>query len=285
MANISAAEVKQLRDMTGLGMMDCKNALVQTEGDMEAAVAFLREKTKNLEVKKGGRAANEGAIGIHVVEDGASGAIIEVNCETDFVGKNDQFRALVYDLAYQAALSGTSDTEAFLSAQFIKDEGKTVREKIVEYMGTLGENIVVGRIATIGAQNGVLGAYVHSDGRKGALVVAEGANTEEAKVAAREIAMQAVALRAPYVNRAKVPAEVIATEKDLYRKQAAEEGKPEAMQDKIAEGRLNKFYGENTLAEQKFIKDESGKKSVADVAKSVGVTIDDFVRFEVGQAS
>ena len=135
----------------------------------------------------------------------------------------------------------------------------------------------------MGAHNGVIGSYVHSDAKKGSLIVAEGASTDEAKEVAREIAMQAVALRAPYLSREKVPSDVIESEKALYRTQAAEEGKPEAMQDKIAEGRLNKYYGENTLTEQKFIKDESGKMSVADVAKKAGVTIDDFVRYEVGQ--
>ena len=280
MANISAADVKTLRDMTNLGMMDCKRALVETDGDIEAAVQLLREKNKNIEVKVGGREANEGAIGTHVVEDGASGAIIEVNCQTDFVARNETFRALVADLAYQAALSGTSDVETFLAAQFIKDEAKTVKEKIVEGMAEVGENIVVSRIATIGAQNGVIGAYVHSDGKKGALVVAEGSSTEDAKTAAREIAMQAVALRAPYVNRQKVPADVVESEKALYVKQAADEGKPEAMQGKIAEGRMNKFYSENTLVGQKFIKDDS--QTVEQVAKGVGATIDDFVRFEVG---
>ena len=283
MATITAADVKQLREMTNLGMMDCKRALVETEGDMEAAVAYLREKNKGIDVKKADRAANEGAIGIFVVEDGRSGAIIEVNCETDFVARNDAFRELVYDLAYQAALSGDADVETFLSKPFIKDEGKSVKDKITESMSSLGENIVVGRFATVGAQNGVLGSYVHSDAKKGALIVAEGASTDEAKEVAREIAMQAVALRAPYLSRDKVPSDVIESEKALYRTQAAEEGKPEAMQDKIAEGRLNKFYGENTLTEQKFIKDESGKMSVADVAKKAGVTIDDFVRYEIGQ--
>ena len=219
-----------------------------------------------------------------MVEDGKSGAIIEVNCETDFVAKNPDYRELVYDLAYQAALSGDPDVETFLGKPFIKDEAKTVREKITEYMGKLGENIVVGRFATVGAQNGVIGSYVHSDAKKGALIVAEGASTDdEAKEVARDVAMQAVALRAPYVSRDKVPADVIESEKALYRTQAAEEGKPAAMQDKIAEGRLNKYYGENTLTEQKFIKDESGKMSVADVAKQAGVTIDDFVRYEIGQ--
>ncbi len=281
MATINAAEVKKLRDITGAGMMECKKALVETNGDIEAAVTFLREKGKTSGPKPD-RVVNEGAIGVYLVEDGASGAIIEVGCETDFVGKNDQFRELVADLARNAAMFGSSDIEALLAAKTINDDNKTVAELIAGGIGTLKENIVVKRIALLGAQNGVIGSYVHSDGRKGSLVVAEGASTEEAKTAAREVAMQAVALRAPYLNRTTVPAHVIESEKAIYRAQAAEEGKPEAMQDKIAEGRLNKYYKENTLVEQAFIKDD--KQSVQQIAKAVGVTIDNFIRFEVGQS-
>lgn len=282
MAEISAAEVKKLRDATGLGMMDCKKALVETNGDFDAAVTYLREKNKGLGEKKADREANEGAIGVYVVEDGSSGAIIEVNCETDFVGKNETFRAIVADLAYQAAYSANPDIESFLSAKYIKDESKTVREYIVEGIAAVSENIVVKRIANLGAQNGVIGSYVHTDGLKGALVVAEGATTEEAKETARAVAMQAVALRAPYLNSASVPAEVLEAEKALYKTQAAEEGKPEEMQEKIAQGRLGKYFKENTLVEQAFIRDD--KKSVQQIAKEAGVTIDAFVRFEVGVA-
>ncbi|RYX85834.1 elongation factor Ts [bacterium] len=282
MATISAADVKKLRDMTGAGMMDCKKALVETNGDIDAAITFLREKGIGGATKKADRAANEGAIGVYVAEDGASGAIIEVGCETDFVGKNESFRELVSELARNAALFGSSDIEALLEAKTLNNDAQTVRELIVEAISTIGENIVLKRIALLGAQDGVIGTYVHSDGRKGSIVVAEGASTEEAKTAAREIAMQAVALRAPYLNRASVPADVVEAEKAIYRTQAAEEGKPEAMQDKIAEGRLNKYYKENTLVEQAFIKDD--KQSVQQIAKSVGATIENFVRFEVGQA-
>jgi elongation factor Ts len=282
MANITAADVKKLRDATGLGMMDCKKALVETDNDFDQAVTYLREKNKGLGVKKGDREANEGAIGVYVVEDGASGAIIEVNCETDFVGRNETFRGIVADLAYQAAYSANSDIESFLDAKYIKDETKTVREYVVEGIAAVSENIVVKRIANLGAQNGVIGAYVHSDGLKAALVVAEGATTEEAKEVARGIAMQAVALRAPYLNSASVPAEVLEAEKTLYKTQAAEEGKPEEMQEKIAQGRLGKYFKENTLVEQAYIRDD--KKSVAQIAKAAGVTIDAFVRFEVGVA-
>lgn len=282
MATITAADVKKLRDATSAAMMDCKKALVETDGDFDAAITYLREKGMATAGKKADREANEGAIGIYVVEDGASGAIIEVNCETDFVGRNETFRELVAELARNAAMLGTTDIDAFVAAKLVNDDNKTVETFVTEGIATLGERIVVKRIALLGAQDGVLGTYVHSDGKKGAIVVAEGASSEEAKAVAREIAMQAVALRAPYLNRQSVPAEVIEAEKAIYRTQAAEEGKPEAMQDKIAEGRLNKYFKEATLTEQAFIKDD--KKSVQQIAKEVGATIENFVRFEVGQA-
>ena len=280
MANISAAEVKKLRDATGAGMMDCKKALVETDGDFEAAVTYLREKGIAGAAKKADREANEGAIGVYITEDGKTGAIIEVNCETDFVGRNEAFRALVSDLAYQAAYSGDNDVEVFLSKAFIKDEAKTVEAVLKEGIATIGENMVVNRIALVNAANGEIGSYVHSDGKKGAIVVVEGATGEAAKEAARDAAMQAVALRAPYLNRAGVPAEVLEAEKAIYRTQAAQDGKPEAMQDKIAEGRIGKFFKENTLEEQAFIKDD--KKSVGQVAKEAGAQLAQFVRFEVG---
>ncbi len=281
MATISAADVKKLRDITSAGMMECKKALVETNGDIDAAVTYLREKGMSGKPKEG-RTVNEGAIGVYIAETGDSGSIIEVGCETDFVGRNEQFRELVSDLARNAALFGSGDIEAFLGAKTVNNDEQTIEAMIKIASATIGENIVVKRIAILGAQDGVIGSYVHSDGRKGALVVAEGASTEEAKTAAREVAMQAVALRAPYLNRTSVPAHVIESEKAIYRAQAAEEGKPEAMQDKIAEGRLNKYYKENTLTEQAFIKDD--KQSVQQIAKSVGVTIDNFIRFEVGQS-
>jgi elongation factor Ts len=283
MVTITAADVKKLRDATNLGMMDCKNALVETEGDFEKAVLVLREKNKNIDLKKGGREAREGAIGIYVNEDSTVGAIVEVNCETDFVARNEAFRELVADLAYQAALSAPANIEEFLAADFIRDEGKSVKAKVTESISTLGENVVVGRIETVAAPEGVLGAYVHSDGKKAAIVVAQGKGGEAAAAAAREIAMQAVALRAPYLNRDSVPSAVIEGEKEFYRKQAAEEGKPAEMQEKIATGRLNKYFKDATLLEQAFIKDD--KKTVQQVAKDAGFVVTKFVRFEIGQAS
>ena len=283
MATIDAATVKKLREMTSAGIMDCKTALVESNGDFEAAVTILREKGIASAAKKAERTAADGAVGVYVNEDATLGAIVEVNCETDFVARNDNFRALVTDLAYQVALSAPANVEELMKEKFIKDEAKTVEEKVKEAIGTIGENIVVARLAALTTQNGALGSYVHSDGKKAALVAIEGQSTDEAKSAARDIAMQAVALRAPYLNRESVPQHVIEGEKEIYRKQASEEGKPEGMLEKIAEGRLGKFFKEMTLLEQAFIKDD--KKSVGQVAKDAGASVTNFVRFEVGQAT
>lgn len=282
MATIDAASVKKLREMTSAGIMDCKAALTEAGGDFDRAVAILREKDTKITTKLEGRQASEGLVGIFVNEDSTLGGIVEVNCETDFVARNEAFVALAADLAYQAAFTGGVTKEEFLAAKFIKEETKTVEDLIKEAVGTLRENIQLNRFAAVTADSGVVGSYVHSDGKKGALVVTEGGSSDAIKGAAKDAAMQAVALRAPYLNRDKVPAEVIEAEKEIYRKQGLEEGKPEAMLDKIAEGRINKYFKENTLVEQAFIKDD--KKSVQQVAKEAGATIVGFVRFEVGQS-
>lgn len=281
MAAITASMVAELRARTDSPMMECKKALTEADGDMTRAEEILRVKLGNKAGKAASRITAEGVVAAAV--KGAAGAVIEVNCETDFVARNENFRAFVSDLARQAAFTGTVELSAFLASTFVGDDSKTVEEYVKESISTLGENIVVARFVSVGTENGVIGSYVHSDAKKGALVVAEGESTDAAKGAARDIAMQAVALRAPYLNREGVPTEVIEAEKAIYRSQAAEEGKPEAMQDKIAEGRLNKYFKDATLVEQAFIKDD--KKTVAQVAKEAGSTITQFVRFEVGQSA
>jgi elongation factor Ts len=283
MATIDAASVKKLRELTSAGIMDCKAALTEAGGDFDRAVAILREKDTKITTKLEGRQASEGLVGVYLNEDATLGGIVEVNCETDFVARNEAFVQLAADLAYQAAYTGGVSKEDFLKAAFIKDESKTVEDIIKEAVGTLRENIQLSRFAAVTASAGIVGSYVHSDGKKGAIVVAEGEATDAVKDAAKAAAMQAVALRAPYLNRDEVPAEVIEAEKEIYRKQGLEEGKPEAMLDKIAEGRINKYFKENTLVEQAFIRDD--KKSVQQFAKEAGATIVGFVRYEVGQAS
>ena len=278
MATIDAASVMKLREATSAGLMECKRALTDTSGDFDAAVKLLREKGIAKADKKADREANEGQIGVSVSADGKSAALVEVNCETDFVGRNEKFQELADSLAEAAQSNGIDTVEALLQAKI----GDATAEEIVKTaITTLGENIVVARVVRF-QTHGVVGSYVHTDGKQAALVEVTGEHgTGEI---AREVAMQAVALKAPYLNREAVPAEVVEGEKHIYRQQAAGEGKPEAMLDKIAEGRLNKFYQQNTLLEQPFIKDD--KKSVHQHVKSAGdAQVAKFVRLKVGEGA
>ena len=281
MATIDAAAVKKLREMTNAGIMDCKSALSEAGGDFDKAATILREKGIASAAKKADRAAADGLVGVYVSEDGKSAALIEVNCETDFVARNEKFQELVNRLAQQVGQSQASDISALMTQTL--DGGQSVEEYVKESIGTIGENIVPARLVAFQAENGVVGSYVHTDGKQAALVEVQGSDSEAARQLARDIAMQAVALKAPYLNRDAVPADVIEGEKHIYRQQAAGEGKPEAMLDKIAEGRLNKFYGQSTLLEQPFIKDD--KKTVQQLLKEAGsATVTRFVRYKVGEA-
>ncbi len=283
MATIDAAAVKKLREMTNAGIMDCKGALTDAGGDFDEAVKILREKGIASAAKKADRTAADGLIGVYVAQDGKKAALVEVNCETDFVARNEKFQELTDLLAQQVAESQPADVQTLLSQSLSGDSGKTVEEHIKESIGTIGENIVIGRLAAFQADNGVIGSYVHSDGKQAALVEVDGEVSDNARELARNVAMQAVALKAPYLNRDAVPADVIEGEKHIYRQQAAGEGKPEAMLDKIAEGRMNKFFGQNTLLEQASIHDD--KKTVQQLLKESGnVQVTRFVRYKVGEA-
>jgi elongation factor Ts len=289
MATVDAAAVKKLREMTDAGIMDCKKALAESSGDFEQAVKILREKKMIVGGNRGDRATGEGSIGVYVSEDGKRAALIEVNCETDFVGKNEKFQALITDLAKQAATGSASDVQSFLAEPFANDSSKTVDQHIKEFIGTIGENIVVARVAHF-ETSGVLGSYRHTDGKKAAIVELQVENADDRKMlegVARDVAMQSVAMRAPYLHRDHVPSEMIAAEQEIYRKQAAEEGKPEAMLDKIAAGRLNKFYSDNTLLEQAFvINGETGKRNVTQYVQATagdGAQVVRFARFNVGE--
>jgi elongation factor Ts len=283
MATIDAAAVKKLREMTNAGIMDCKGALTDAGGDFDEAVKILREKGIASAGKKADRVAADGTVGVYVAEDGKRAALVEVNCETDFVARNEKFQELASQLAQQVAQSQSADVQALLTEPFAGDSGKTVEEHVKESISTIGENIVIGRLAAFQTANGVIASYVHTDGKQAALVEVDGEVSDTARELARNVAMQAVAMKAPYLHRDHVPADVIEGEKHIYRQQAAGEGKPEAMLDKIAEGRLNKFYGQNTLLEQESIHDS--KKTVQQLLKDAGnVQVTRFVRYKVGEA-
>ncbi len=280
MAAIDAGAVKRLREATSAGIMECKTALKETNGDFEAAVTYLREKSKGKVVKLEGRATSEGLIGVSVSEDGHRAGIVELNCETDFVARNDAFQTLLKELA-QAAQSAEGSLEAFSAQQL--PSGKTVAEALSEAIGTVRENIRIARVESIHS-SGVLGTYRHTDGKQAAIVAIECEDGGEAvQQLARDLAMQAVAMKPAFLHREEVPEHLVENEKRFYAKQAAEEGKPEAIQAKIAEGRLNKeFFQTVALMEQPFIKEQ--KQTVKQMVAAVkGARPSSFVRYRVGE--
>ena len=269
MAKITAAEVNQLRKQTGAGMMDCKRALVEAEGNFEAAVDVLRKKGQKVAAKRADREANEGAV-IAKTNGSNKGVIVKLSCETDFVAINDAFVALANKVTDLALSTGVSSVEEFLAVEF--EAGMTVAEKLQEQTGVIGEKIEVAELAVVSAP--FVGSYIHN-GNKIATLVGLSA---EALEAGRNIAMQAAAMNPVALNRTSVTQDVIDRELEVGKDLARQEGKPEEMLDKIANGRLNKFFKENTLVDQDFIKDN--KMSVAKYLLSVqaGLEVVDFKR-------
>jgi elongation factor Ts len=284
MAEITASMVKDLREKTGAGMMDCKKALTQTNGDLEAAVNWLREKGLAAAAKKAGRIAAEGLVGIFA--DGDVAAMIEVNTETDFVAKNPDFQAFVKELAGVVAKVNPADIDALASAPLA---GKTVKEVLTDKIATIGENMSLRRFARA---QGVLGSYSHMGGSIGVVVElslgdASKASSETTKILAKDIAMQVAASSPTVLRREDADAKVIETEKNIAREKAKAEGKPEKILDKIADGAANKWFSENVLLEQGFVKDDKAtvQKHIEKVAKELGTTISvkAMHRFKVGE--
>ena len=290
MAAITAAMVKELRESTGAGMMDCKKALTAADGDMEKAVEILREKGLAAATKKAGRIAAEGLV--HAIVEGNTAAIVEVNSETDFVAKNADFQAYVADVAKQALNSGSADIEAFLAEPWASEPSLTVAQELSEKIAVIGENLIIRRFEKIVNTDGCVVSYIHGGGRIGVLVDAscEVVN-DEVKEALKNIAMQVAALKPQYVCRDEISADFIAKEKEIL-VAAAKNEKPDA-NDKIIEGmvagRLNKELKEFCLVDQVYVRAEDGKQTVAkyldEVSKAVGakLTVKRFVRFETGE--
>ncbi|GET18053.1 translation elongation factor Ts [Ligilactobacillus agilis] len=273
MAKITAAQVKELRDKTGVGMMDAKKALVATEADMEKAIDFLREKGMAKAAKKSDRIAAEGLADVEV--KGNVAAIVEVNAETDFVAQNDQFKALVKRLATLVAENKPADVEAALK---ISTDKGTVNDEIIEATQVIGEKITLRRFELVEkADNENFGAYLHMGGKIASLVVVEGADEATAK----DVAMHVAAINPKYVNRDQVPAEELAHEREVLTEEAKNEGKPEKIIEKMVEGRLNKFLAEIALDDQEFVKDPD--QTVAKFVASKGGKVKSFVRYEVGE--
>ena len=287
MANITAAMVKELREMTGAGMMECKKALAEVEGDMEKAIDVLRTRGLAAAAKKAGRATNEGTVAALLSDDAKSGVVLELNCETDFVGMNEKFKAYADRMAKVAFDNKISDVEALKAAA--DADGETVEAILTDCVHVMGENTTLKRVQVV--ESGAVASYIHMGGKIGVLVEfeVEGIDpaTDEFQAYGRDVAMQVAAIPAVAANREQVPAEVIEHEMSIYKAQAAESGKPEAIQEKIATGRLEKFYKENCLTEQEFVKnsDQTIQQYTDATAKQLGGTIKvvNFVRFALGE--
>ena len=286
MANITAAQVKQLREMTDSPMMECKKALVEADGNIDQAVDVLRTRGLAAVAKKAGRATNEGTVMAIVSDDATSGAVVELNCETDFVGMNDKFKAYAEKIAQAALASKPADLEALKAADAA---GETVEAVVTDAIHTLGENIQLARFAVV--EGGAVSSYIHGGGKIGVLVQFDVEGIDPAsdgfKQFGRDVAMQVAAAAPVAATRESVDPAIVEHEKAIYMAQAAESGKPEAIQEKMATGRLEKFFKESTLTEQPFVKnpDQSVSEYAAEVAKNLGgeIKIVDFKRFVLGE--
>ena len=292
MAGITAATVKELRERTGAGMMDCKSALSETDGDMEAAVDLLRKKGLAKAAKKAGRTASEGLVAIAVEKNakGATGVVVEVNSETDFVARNEIFQKMVSDIA-QTALSVEGDTEK-LRAETFPGAGKSVEEHVAEMVGKIGENMSLRRSGGIAVEEGAVASYIHGQVTEGAgkigVIVGLKSSGDQSKLEAlgKQIAMHVAAARPLAANISELDAEVVEREKTILADQARDSGKPENIIEKMVEGRLRKFYEESVLLEQIFVIDGETKvgKVIENAAKDVGAPVElaGFVRLELG---
>ncbi|MGN1138486.1 MAG: translation elongation factor Ts [Ruminococcus sp.] len=283
--NFTAQDVKALREKTGCGMMDCKKALASSDGDMDKALDYLREQGLAKQQKKASRIAAEGVAYATTTEDNKAGVVVEVNAETDFVAKNADFVSFVDTVAKTILEAKPADVDALMTVKAVGTD-MTVDELLREKVLVIGENIKIRRFERY---EGACVSYVHAGGKIGVLVNfdTDVADKAEFVTCGKDVAMQIAALGTQYLNKEDVPAEVIEHEKEVMKTQVINEGKPEAIADKIVMGKINKYYKENCLVEQEFVKDNkmSVKQYVDSVAKSIGgtITIKGFVRFEKGE--
>ena len=273
---ISASLVKELREKTGAGMMDCKKVLTETNGDEEKAIELLRERGIAKAAKKSGRVAAEGLVEAYVSEDGKIGAVVEVNAETDFVAKNEEFRTFVMNVAKQVVEKNPKDVEELLAQDSIEEPGKTVNDVLVGKIATIGENMSIRRFARFESQ-GLVEKYIHGDGKIAVLVNMSKGDREVAK----DICMQIAAARPEYLNEQSVPAERLEKEKEILKAQTMNEGKPEAIAEKIVQGRIGKFFSEVCLVDQAFVKNPDIK--ISQLLKEKDAEVVEFARFEKGE--
>lgn len=285
---ITASMVKDLRERTGAGMMDCKKALNECEGDIEKAIEHLREKGLAAAAKKAGRVASEGLVKTFVSEDKKEAAIVEVNCETDFVSVNEAFVEFVDNVAKQAASTTAADIDAFVAEKYIADPAITIQEALTNMIAKLGENMNVRRFKRFTVENGVIESYIHGGGRIGVLVKVECGKADDVlAVIAKDVAMQVAATNPLFLNKDAVDADTLEKEKEIYRVQALNEGKPEAIVEKMTMGRIQKYYKENCLVEQVWVKDADYTitKYLQEKSKAIGseIAVTEFARFERGE--
>ena len=273
---VTASLVKELREKTGAGMMDCKKVLTETDGDMEKAIELLRERGIAKAAKKSGRVAAEGLVEAYISDDGKVGAIVEVNSETDFVAKNEEFKTFVMNVAKQVVEKNPKDVEDLLNQEATFEAGKTVNEALVGKIATIGENLTIRRFARFESK-GLLESYIHGDGKIAVLINMAKGDKEVAK----DLCMQIAAARPEYLNEQAVPAERVEKEKEILKVQTMNEGKPEAIAEKIVQGRIRKFFEEICLVDQIFVKDSNMK--VSELLKQKDAEVIEFARFEKGE--
>jgi elongation factor Ts len=274
--DISAKDVKRLRDVTGVGMMDCKKALAEANGDFDQAIDLLRKKGQKVAAKRADREAKEGLIVTAVSSDGKRGAIAEVNCETDFVARNDEFSAFVEKLGRFILDQRPADLDTLKAMPF--ENGMTVQERVTELTGKIGEKIDVRRFAIVATEDGQVISYIHPGSRLGVMVEVVGDGQVEA--AGRDVAMQVAALNPVATTRDEVPEEIKEKELEIGREAARNEGKPDHIIDRIAQGKLERYYKDNVLVEQPFVKDAS--TTVQEMLKQADVSVKRFVRYALG---
>ncbi|MEA4928213.1 MAG: translation elongation factor Ts [Candidatus Limiplasma sp.] len=292
MAEVTSQMVKELRETTQAGMMDCKKALIEAAGDMERAIEWLREKGLAAAAKKAGRIAAEGMVAGFVTPDVKIGVIVEVNCETDFVANTDNFKDFCAKIAHHIAKANPADVESLLTQPFAEDPSKTITDLVSDATVAIGEKISIRRFARYEAKAGVVETYIHMGGKIGVLLEVdnnkpETYTNEVFKTYYHDLTLQIAAARPSYVLKHEVPTDMLDKEKEILRAQALNEGKPEKIVDKMVEGRIEKYYKEVCLIDQPFVKDPD--KSIAqytdEVAKAIGATISPvkFERFERGE--
>jgi elongation factor Ts len=274
--SISAKQVKELRDATGVGMMDCKEALKEADGDFDEAVSILRKKGQEVVSDRAAKEADEGLVVTAVADDGSAGAIVEVNCETDFVARNDEFQTFAETVAETVLSEDPDDLDALEGLTY--DGDATVEDELVALTGKIGEKLALRRFDRIESDDGQIISYIHPGSKLGVLVDVSGDG--EVEDTGRDVAMQVAALDPIAVTREDVPEDVVEEEKEVARESAINEGKPEHVIDQIVEGKLDRFFEDHVLLEQAFVKDSS--VSVQEMLDDAGLSVNRFVRYALG---